>query len=369
MSTPQLHHQSGESRLRANSSAVVSSRRSSSLATNNSLAGSPTRKGSRGSDDPANLMLQPMATTVVNWRGRSRSVDCRVLTKTGVGHVGLVDELAAAVYSAVPTSPSLSGAAVAGIRRTPPRPRASISGVCCTYSLDRRPSNSSNEANQIEMRQRSQTFSEVRLTATLLPSANPAAAASLRCEMVPSSNPVAISGSSHNSGSSSHATACTPAPAADRSRSKKRRPSSTTAAAAAAAAAVAAAELKALNHPLAYPSLDFFDIGLEDYGRRSTTSSFSRFIQQQPSLPPPAAIASSAHHQPPVSHVHVQQQSAAGRRRRTCSFSKVLSRGSKHPSISRWPTVFGSGKQQEMDKNSASSMPSVQQIPSLVTAV
>lgn len=344
MTTPQLHHQTGESRLRANSNAVTSSRRSSSLATNNSLADSPTRKGS--DLDPMTVTALAQAT-VVNWRGRSGSIDCRVLTRNneelGGHHCGPL------------ASPLLAGQA--GKRRLS-KPRASISG--CSYSLDRRPSSSTSTdpANQIEMRQRSQTFSEARLPATSgqrHPSTN--TAVSLRSEVIVSTAVIAPSAS----------TTCN-----DRSRNKKRPSSTTAAAAAAAAAAVAAAELKALNHPLAYPSLDFFDIGLEDYGRRST-SSFSRFIQQQPGPPIPAPAG-------PLPQV-TQQSTNNGRRRRTCSFSKVLSRGTKQPtgaasvagtgaSSSRWPAVFSSGKQQEMAKSTnASSMPSVQQIPSLVTAV
>jgi hypothetical protein len=250
--------------------------------------------------------------------------------------------------SVVP-SPVLAG------KRRPSRARASISGACGTYSLDRRPSPTfSYEANQIEMRQRSQTFCETRLSSSGGGGRHPApnTAVSLRTEVVPN---VSAATSNDRSG-----------------RTKKRSSSNTTtaAAAAAAAAAVAAAELKALNHPLAYPSLDFFDIGLEDYGRRST-SSFSRFIQQQPPpLPPPLPP------QPAPLVPHISQSSSAsdraatnGRRRRTCSFSKVLSRGSKQQAGNRWPAVFGSGKQQEIGKSNASSMPSVQQIPSLVTAV
>lgn len=383
MTTPQLHHSSGESRLRANSNAVVSSRRSSSLATNNSLADSPTRKGS---DDPMTVSALAQAT-VVNWRGRSGSIDCRVLTRNNAG--GLVDETAFS-HSLVATSPLLAGSSLA--KRRLSKPRASISG--CTYSLDRRPSSSSNcnsnDVNQIEMRQRSQTFSDARLTSARHPSAN-TTAVSLRSEASSSAIVSSVIATANTSSSSASGGGNT----TDRSRpTKKRRPSSTTAtAAAAAAAAVAAAELKAFNHPLAYPSLDFFDIGLEDYGRRST-SSFSRFIQHQqqpPSIlpplpaPPPPLPTSSQLVSSQVSQQQQQQQqpqqqqtsssSASGtsgnngRRRRTCSFSKVLSRGSKQPTASRWPAVFGSGKQQEIGKSSASSMPSVQQIPSLVTAV
>ena len=336
--TPQLNRQPGESRLGANcnSNAVVSSRRSSSLVTNNSLTDSPTRKGS---DDPSvTVIALAQASTVVNWRGRSGSVDCRVLARNNLEDTCL---------SLVP-SPHLPG------KRRPSKARASISGACGTYSLDRRPSSSatSYEANQIEMRQRSQTFCETRLTTPgrhQPPAAPSSAGVSPRAEVV--SN---VTLSSDRSG-----------------RTKKRLSSSTTAAAAAAAAAaVAAAELKALNHPLAYPSLDFFDIGLEDYGRRST-SSFSRFIQQASPLPPqPPPPAPLLPHIPQPS----SSQTTNGRRRRTCSFSKVLSRGGKQQQPqqqtgSRWPAVFGSGKQQEIGKRSASSMPSVQQIPSLVTAV
>jgi hypothetical protein len=176
----------------------------------------------------------------------------------------------------------------------------------------------------------------------------------------------------------------------DRGRSKKRTTSTTAAAAAAAAAAVAAAELKALNHPLAYyPSLDFFDIGLEDYGRRSATSSFSRFIQQQPApLVTPATPSAATCIQstpattpliPPTLSHQPSGGNNSGRRRRTCSFSKVMSRSTKQQPVtggsaanSRWPAVFGGKQQQQQEilgKSRASSMPSVQQIPSLVTAV
>ena len=399
MTTSQLHHpQSGEARLRRNSNAVNSSRRSSSLVTNNSTD-SPTRKGS---DEPMTVMALAQAT-VVNWRGRSGSTDCRLLTRTNNGtavlpsdSVGVAQQQQHPVLSVVP-SPLLGTGKHRHQRHN--KPRASIPGACCTYSLDRRPSSSTSSSSHVdvhqnEMRQRSQTISEARLKSTSLLLENPAglSPSSYATTVVDSSSPRSGENSTYVSssniiqvqvGPSSSSTTTSSCVIGDRCRSKKRTTSSSTtaAAAAAAAAAVAAAELKALNHPLAYyPSLDFFDIGLEDYGRRSATSSFSRFIQQQPSplVPPPAIPQQQPTAAPLIPLSQSSGGSHAGRRRRTCSFSKVMSRGSKQQqtggsSNSRWPAVFSSsGKQQPpeiLGKSSASSMPSVQQIPSLVTAV
>ena len=128
-----------------------------------------------------------------------------------------------------------------------------------------------------------------------------------------------------------------------------------------------------------YPSLDFFDIGLEDYGRRA--SSFSRYIQQLPPTPvsPLASSASSS-----ASHPMAPPSGVTGRRRRTCSFSKVLSRNKSNKCAGGGGT-FGSGgsgslvaagsgsgsikhPQRPLPKNT-SSLPSVRHIPSLVTAV
>jgi hypothetical protein len=239
------------------------------------------------------------------------------------------------------------------------------------------------------MRQRSQTISEARLTSTSRLLENPGFSAPFPTV---DASPPSGENSTHDVSSSSiiqmqlgpsSSTATTSSCViSDRGRSKKRTASTST------ATVAAAAELKALNHPLVYyPSLDFFDIGLEDYGRRSATSSFSRFIQQQPAPLVPSASAIQQPTNPLIPQTFSHQSSIvnAGRRRRTCSFSKVMSRGSKQQQQqpggsssgnSRWPAVFGSaaGKQQQsqqeiLGKSSASSMPSVQQIPSLVTAV
>ncbi|XP_057364887.1 uncharacterized protein LOC130685587 [Daphnia carinata] len=387
MTTSQLHHPHlGESRLRRNSNAVNSSRRSSSLVTNNSTD-SPTRKGS---EEPMTVLALAQAT-VVNWRGRSGSTDCRLLTRNN-GAGLLADEASVAqqqpILRVVP-SPQL----VARQRRlSNNKPRASIPGACCTYSLDRRPSTLSSHMDAhppIEMRQRSQTISEARLTSSSRLLEHPAALSPRisRIDPLTQTEGVATNTSFPNvitpGATASTTSSCVPT---DRSRSKKRHTSSSTtaAAAAAAAAAVAAAELKALNHPLAYyPSLDFFDIGLEDYGRRSATSSFSRFIQQQPATLIPPTVSSFPQQQTmttamAVPLAHTVSQSGGnngGRRRRTCSFSKVMSRGSKQQTSTntRWPAVFGSASKQQqqeiLTRSSASSMPSVQQIPSLVTAV
>ncbi|XP_046442153.1 uncharacterized protein LOC124192730 [Daphnia pulex] len=403
MTSSQLHHpQSGEARLRRNSNAVNSSRRSSSLVTNNSTD-SPTRKGS---DEPMTVMALAQAT-VVNWRGRSGSTDCRLLTKNNgtIITAQLASQTGGVAQQQQPQHSVVLPAAVPSPLLGKPRrqqshnhkPRASIPGACCTYSLDRRPSSSTSSSShvdlhQIEMRQRSQTISETRLTSTSRLLENPGRLSPSRAvtgadpplpqrsgeasTYVSSSNIIQI----HQPSSST-----TTSSSGDRGRSKKRTTSTTAAAAAAAAAAVAAAELKALNHPLAYyPSLDFFDIGLEDYGRRSATSSFSRFIQQQaaPLVTPatPSAPQSTPATTPLIPPTLSHQPSGvnnSGRRRRTCSFSKVMSRSTKQQTAtggtaanSRWPAVFGGKQQQEiLGKSSASSMPSVQQIPSLVTAV
>lgn len=391
MTTSQLHHpHSGESRLRRNSNAVNSSRRSSSLVTNNSTD-SPTRKGSA---EPMTVLALAQAT-VVNWRGRSGSTDCRLLTRNN-GAGLLADEASVAQQQpilCVGPSPQL---AARQRRFSNNKSRASIPGACCTYSLDRRPSTSSSHMDAhppMEMRQRSQTISEARLTSSSRLLEHPAALSPhiSRVDPLTRTEGVATNTSFPNvitlGATASTTSSCVPS---DRSRSKKRLTSSSTtaAAAAAAAAAVAAAELKALNHPLAYyPSLDFFDIGLEDYGRRSATSSFSRFIQQQPApLIPTQTVSSFPQQQTTTSAMAVPlaqtvSQSCSstcnngGRRRRTCSFSKVMSRGSKQPTSAntRWPAVFGSASKQQqqeiLTRSSASSMPSVQQIPSLVTAV
>lgn len=391
MTTSQLHHpHSGESRLRRNSNAVNSSRRSSSLVTNNSTD-SPTRKGSA---EPMTVLALAQAT-VVNWRGRSGSTDCRLLTRNN-GAGLLADEASVAQQQpilCVGPSPQL---AARQHRFSNNKSRASIPGACCTYSLDRRPSTSSSHMDAhppMEMRQRSQTISEARLTSSSRLLEHPAALSPhiSRVDPLTRTEGVATNTSFPNvitlGATASTTSSCVPS---DRSRSKKRLTSSSTtaAAAAAAAAAVAAAELKALNHPLAYyPSLDFFDIGLEDYGRRSATSSFSRFIQQQPApLIPTQTVSSFPQQQTTTSAMAVPlaqtvSQSCSstcnngGRRRRTCSFSKVMSRGSKQPTSAntRWPAVFGSASKQQqqeiLTRSSASSMPSVQQIPSLVTAV
>ena len=396
MTTSQLHHtQSGETRFRRNSNAVNSSRRSSSLGTNNSTD-SPTRKGS---DEPMTVMALAQAT-VVNWRGRSGSTDCRLLTRNAANGItaGVAQQQQQHSLLSVVPSPLLASKQR---RHSHNKPRASIPGACCTYSLDRRPSSSTSSSShvdihQIEMRQRSQTISEARLTSTSRLLENPGFSAPFATV---DASPPSGENSTHDVSSSSiiqmqlgpsSSTATTSSCViGDRGRSKKRTASTSTATvAAAAAAAVAAAELKALNHPLVYyPSLDFFDIGLEDYGRRSATSSFSRFIQQQPAPLVPSASAIQQPTTPLIPQTLSHQSSIvnAGRRRRTCSFSKVMSRGSKQQQQqpggsssgnSRWPAVFGSasGKQQQsqqeiLGKSSASSMPSVQQIPSLVTAV
>ena len=105
-------------------------------------------------------------------------------------------------------------------------------------------------------------------------------------------------------------------------------------------------ELKMLNYQT-YPSLDFFDIGLEDYGRRA--ASFSRFVQNH-STPMAASV-------PAASTTSVANSSH--RKRRTSSFSKVLL--SRHKQ---------SKSSQHQPKCSASSMPSVQETKSsFVTAV
>lgn len=407
MTSSQLHHpQSGEARLRRNSTVVNSSRRSSSLVTNNSTD-SPTRKGS---DEPMTVMALAQAT-VVNWRGRSGSTDCRLLTKNNgtIITAQLASQTAGVAQQQQPQHPVVLPAAVPSPLLGKPRrqqshnhkPRASIPGACCTYSLDRRPSSSTSSSShvdlhQIEMRQRSQTISETRLTSTHRLLENPGRLSPSRA-VTGANPPPPWSGEASTCVSSSNiiqmhqpSSSTTTSSSGDRGRSKKRTTSTTAAAAAAAAAAVAAAELKALNHPLAYyPSLDFFDIGLEDYGRRSATSSFSRFIQQQPApLVTPATPSAATCIQstpattpliPPTLSHQPSGGNNSGRRRRTCSFSKVMSRSTKQQTAtggsaanSRWPAVFGGKQQQQQEilgKSSASSMPSVQQIPSLVTAV
>ena len=86
-----------------------------------------------------------------------------------------------------------------------------------------------------------------------------------------------------------------------------------------------------------YPSLDFFDIGLEDYGRRA--ASFSRYAPNYAAAaaaaPPAAAAAAAA----------AADAAASAAKRRTSSFSKVL--------LSRHKTSKAAA--------SASSMPSVQE--------
>jgi len=84
-----------------------------------------------------------------------------------------------------------------------------------------------------------------------------------------------------------------------------------------------------------YPSLDFFDIGLEDYGRRA--ASFSRYA------PNYAAAAAAA--APPAAAAAAADAAASAAKRRTSSFSKVL--------LSRHKTSKAAA--------SASSMPSVQE--------
>lgn len=294
LATPQLHGQGGEARKRASSSVLGSSRRSSQL-TNNSLTDSPTPRKASDDASAAGRPTPGAQGSVVSWR--SGSIDCRLAEQDSPGQSG---------------------------RRLLARPRASIAGGCC------RPASSAlaGDAHRPETRQRSHTFSEARIS---LPPADPA----LR--------PETLAG-------------LTPTNQQERPAAKKsQRPvNSATGAVAVAAAAIAAAELKAMNHPLAYPSLDFFDTGLEDYGRR-TSSSFSRFIQSAAQVAQPG-------------HNHASSAVAGSRRRRTCSFSKVLSRGTKQQaSANRWHTVFGPAK--DPAKKTATSMPSVQHVPSLVTAV
>ena len=79
-------------------------------------------------------------------------------------------------------------------------------------------------------------------------------------------------------------------------------------------------EFKLLNHQT-YPSLDFFDIGLEDFGRRAT--SFSRYVHD--GTPPSSTGAVQA----AVVASHSTVQVGANRKWRTSSFSKVLLSRSK----------------------------------------
>lgn len=119
----------------------------------------------------------------------------------------------------------------------------------------------------------------------------------------------------------------------------------------------------------AYPSLDFFDTGLEDYSRRA--ASFSRFIQSR------GHVASV-----PFPSTH---PAGGSRRRRTCSFSKVLSRNNTNKSNGSSVAGVGEGagpgggssgvlstgsvKHHYHPPKNTSSLPSVRHIPSLVTAV
>ena len=330
--------------------AAPCSRRTSSVATTNSLADSPQMAQRRTSEDqsassvvvtvgscsdgqkqqPPQLppMTRPMSH-VVNWRVRSGSIDCRILMH----------------QHQLPADP------MARLKKA----RASISGGYVSGGLLKVVKDDDSDEEEIEsskgirsMRRRSQTISG---------------------EMSHHHSPDKELGGEAARMLVGHASSMGPLPPAtgkvDRRHSHhhhnqhyiNHQPD------------LVANRLNNQQAPVVFPSLDFFDTGLEDYSRRTSAVSFScaQYIHQSSATTPT---------QPNSGHQRT--------RRRTCSFSKTLTRStlahSHTGAVPRWPVgLFTSsspvgnkqiGSVALSSNTTTSSMPSVRHTGAcLVTAV
>lgn len=352
MQTASVNHHQEEQQQQQNplSPLLVApcSRRTSSVATTNSLADSPQMVQRRTSEDHSASSVvvtvgscsaghqqqqqQPPPTTrpmshVVNWRARSGSIDCRILMHQNQLPVEPMARLKKA-------RASISGGYVSG-------------GLLKVVKDDDSDDEEETESVIRSMRRRSQTISG---------------------EMSHHHSPDKELGGETSRMLVGHASSMGPLPppvtGKDRRHSHhhhnhhyvNHQPD------------LVANRLNNQQAPVIFPSLDFFDTGLEDYSRRTSAVSFScaQYIHQSSATTPT---------QPNLVHQRT--------RRRTCSFSKTLTRSThahlQTGAVPRWPVgLFTSsspvgnkqiGSVALSSNTTTSSMPSVRHAACLVTAV
>lgn len=333
---------------------LTASRRTSSVATTNSLAESPQLAQRKASEDasaasvvvtvgsclagqPPTVATRPISH-VVNWRSRSGSVDCRILLQS---------------------QQQLPPEQLTCLRKA----RASISGGCVTTAtggglLTVEPIESCDDLNEEmegtgTMRRRSQTISGEMNSSSHHSPEKESEPLRLFVGHASSMGPLTTAPSKVDRRHSHHHHNNVQL---SQQQQQQQYLNET-------------GLVNRLNSPVLFPSLDFFDTGLEDYSRRTSAVSFScaQYIHNQSSATTPTSQAPAGHQRT---------------RRRTCSFSKALGRSTNvsqsHGPVPRWPVgLFTSSPVGNKQIDAAAlttnptttSMPSVQHAACLVTAV